>query len=169
LYYTTRLIQTGHGIKVIKGGILLITGSLLASMIATIEGWEIYTTPISMLGVHPATRRFFGYFITLQTLILGALYKRINVKPLLVFIGLASLCLISIYDMHYFPKTHNLFAVVFFLCQPALFYLQYRNKKDPWGLLKMSIFLLMMYATYTGDIPLPVFEFFAYVLLIIFL
>jgi hypothetical protein len=45
-------------------------------MITSVEGWLIVTTPISFLGVHPVTRAPFTYFIALQAMVVGALYKR---------------------------------------------------------------------------------------------
>ena len=91
------------------------TGVLLASMIAGVEGWEFYVTPISVLGTHPLTKKAFSYFMTFQVLIIGALYKRRNVKPFIVFIGLSALSLLSIYDMYYFAHIHNAFAFIFFI------------------------------------------------------
>ena len=75
----------------------LITITLLLTMISSIEGWALLTTPLSALSLNPVTRHLFTYFVTLQALILGALYKRKNVKPLLAFIGIASLILLDIY------------------------------------------------------------------------
>jgi len=138
-------------------------------MTCAVEGWGIYTTPISVLGAHPVTKKSFSYFISLQVLILAALYKRRNVKPFLVFIGLASLILVSIYDMKYFHEFHNFFAAIFFLCQPVVFFLEYRKKKDPYGLTKGAILLLLMVLLLSGILPLPLFELISYALLILFL
>jgi predicted neutral ceramidase superfamily lipid hydrolase len=154
---------------VAKGGILIVTGVLLFSMICAIEGWGIAATPISMLGIHPLTRKSFTYFITFQTLILGALYKRKNVKPILVFIGLASLVLLSIYDMYRFSMMHNIFAAMFFVCQPLIFFLEYYKRKDTYALTKGAILAFLILLTLTGVLPLPLFEMFSYILLILFL
>lgn len=138
-------------------------------MSCAIEGWGIYTTPISVLGVHPLTKKSFSYFITIQVIILAAMYKRKNVKPFLVFIGLASLILVSIYDMKYFNTFHNFFAATFFLCQPLIFFLEYRKKKDSYGLTKGAILLFLMVLLFSGILPIPLFEFLSYALLILFL
>ena len=152
-----------------KGGILLLTIVLLVSMICAIEGWQFFVTPISLLGVHPTTKHVFPYFITVQTLILGALYKRKNVKFIVMFIGLASLVLISIYDMRQYSGLHNLFAIIFFICQPIIFFLEYRKKKDPYELTKMAVLLFFMVLFLAGVLPLPLFEFVSYTCLILFL
>ena len=157
------------GIKVIKGGILLLTGILLASMITMIEEWQIFVTPISVLGVHPSTRQFFSYLTTLQVLILGVLYHQKKVKPLLSYIGLASLCMLSIYDMEVYNRMHNFFAFLFFFCQPIIFYIEYRKYKDPYNLSKVGVLLFLMLLTWLGFLPLPIFEFISYTLLILFL
>ena len=138
-------------------------------MICAVEGWGIYATPISVLGVHPITKKSFTYFISLQTVILAALYKRKNVKPLIAFVGLASLVLVSVYDMKYFNNFHNFFAAIFFLCQPIIFFLEYRKKKDPYGLTKGAFLLFLMVLLLAGILPIPLFEFFSYALLILFL
>jgi hypothetical protein len=157
------------GIKVIKGGILLLTGILLASMITMIEEWQIFVTPISVLGVHPSTRQFFSYLTTLQVLILGVLYHQKKVKPLLSYIGLASLCMLSIYDMEVYNRMHNFFAFLFFFCQPIIFYMEYRKSKDPYNLSKVGVLLFLMLLVWIGVLPLPIFEFISYTLLILFL
>jgi hypothetical protein len=138
-------------------------------MICAVEGWGIFTTPISVLGIHPITRKSFTYFISFQTLILGALYKRKNVKPILMFVGLASLVLISIYDMLYFADFHNFFAAIFFLCQPIIFFLEYKKKTDPYALTKGAVLLFLMVLLLAGILPIPLFEFMSYTLLILFL
>lgn len=158
-----------NGVKVAKGGVLLITIILLLNMSLAIEGWSFYSTPLSLMGAHPATKRYFSYFIVLQTVILSVLYKRRNVKPFLVFVGLASLILVSIYDMKNFSYLHSLFAVLFFLCQPLLFFLEYRKKKDPYELTKGAVLLLLMVLLLSGVIPIPIFELLSYALLILFL
>jgi len=157
------------GIKVVKGGILMLTLVLLASMICAVEGWGLFVTPVSVLGVHPLTRRYFTYFIVIQTMILAALYKRKNVKPILVFVGLASLSLIAIYDMHAFSSFHNIFAAIFFLCQPLIFFLEYYDKKDRYALTKGAVLTFLMILLLADVIPIPVFEFLSYSLLILFL
>jgi len=154
---------------VAKGGILILTIILLVSMICAVEGWEILVTPISVLGITPTTKKSFTYLITLQSVILAALYKRRNVKPLLMFVGIASLTLISIYDMKYFSTYHNFFAAIFFLCQPIIFFLEYKAKKDPYELTKGSILAFLMILVLAGIIPIPIFEFLSYALLILFL
>ena len=157
------------GVKVAKGGVLLITIILLLNMSLAIDGWSFYSTPFSVMGAHPATKKYFSYFIVLQTSILAVLYKRRNVKPFLVFVGLASLMLVSIYDMKNFSSFHNLFAALFFLCQPTLFFLEYRKKKDPYELTKGAILLLLVVLLLSGLLPIPIFELVSYALLILFL
>ena len=158
-----------NGVKVAKGGILLITIILLLNMSLAIEGFSIYATPFSVLGINPATKKYFSYFIALQTLILAVLYKRKNIKPFLVFVGLASLILVSIYDMKYFSTFHNIFAAIFFLCQPTIFFLEYRKKTDPYGLTKGAVLLLLMVLLLADILPIPIFELISYALLILFL
>ena len=152
-----------------KGGILILAGVLLLSMICAIEGWGILVTPISVLGVHPLTRKSFTYFITFQTIILGVMYKRKDVKPVLVFTGLASLVLLSIYDMYEFNVVHNIFAATFFLCQPLIFFLEYYKSKDTYALTKGAVLIFLILLTLIGVLPLPLFEMFSYILLILFL
>lgn len=152
-----------------KGGILILTIVILLSMICAVEGWGIFVTPISVLGIHPTTRTSFTYFITIQTLILAALYSRRNVKPLLVFIGLASLTLISIYDMVNYNRYHNFFAAMFFICQPIIFFLEYKTKKDPYELTKGSVLVFFMILYAAGILPIPIFELLSYACLILFL
>ena len=147
----------------------MVTIVLLFSMICAVNGWGIFVTPISLLGIHPITRTSFTYFITFQTLILGALYNRRNVKPILVFVGLASLVLISIYDMGEHTNYHNFFAALFFACQPIIFFLEYRAKKDPYELTKGAILVFLIILFAAGVIPIPVFEFLSYTCLILFL
>lgn len=142
---------------------------LLFSMICAVNGWGIFVTPISLLGVHPITRTSFTYFITLQTLILGALYHRRNAKPIIVFVGLASLVLVSIYDMANYTGLHNFFACIFFLCQPMIFFLEYKAKKDPYELTKGAILVFLMILFAAGILPIPLFEFISYTCLILFL
>lgn len=138
-------------------------------MTCAVEGWGIYTTPISVLGVHPLTKKSFTYFVTIQAIILASLYRRKNVKPFLMFVGLASLILVSIYDMKHFSSFHNFFASTFFLCQPLLFFLEYRKKKDSYELVKGAILLFLMVLLMSGILPIPLFEFLSYALLILFL
>jgi|TARA_R110002096_G_C14530885_1_gene717689 hypothetical protein len=138
-------------------------------MISSVNGWLLLTTPVSMLGVLPQTSRAFTYFVTFQTLVLGALYKRKNVKPLLVFLGLGSLMLIAIYDMYSFRDIHNIFAITFFVVQPIILYLEYRKRKDYYSLTKVAVLSLLIVLTYIGIIPLPIFEYLSYALLIVFL
>jgi hypothetical protein len=154
---------------VAKGGILVVTIVLLFSMICAVNGWGIFVTPVSLLGTYPATRTSFTYFITFQTLILGALYNRRNAKPILMFVGLASLVLISIYDMKDYTSSHNLFAAIFFICQPIIFFLEYKAKKDPYELTKGAILLFLIILFAAGIIPIPLFEFISYTCLILFL
>lgn len=148
---------------------MLITLILLSSMITSVEGWLIVTTPISFLGVHPATRVPFTYFITLQAIVVGALYKRRNVKPFLAFMGVASLVLLNIYSVNDNLILHNVFAILFFLVQPIIFFLEYRNKKDTYSLSKGAVLIFLALLTWLGIIPLPIFEVIAYALLILFL
>ena len=138
-------------------------------MTCAVEGWGIYTTPFSVLGAHPLTKKSFSYFISLQVVILAALYKRSNIKPFVSFIGLASLMLVSIYDMKHFSEFHNFFAAIFFLCQPLIFFLEYRKKADPYGLTKGSALLFLMLLLLSGILPIPIFEIASYALLILFL
>ena len=138
-------------------------------MTCAIEGWGIFMTPISVLGVHPLTRKSFTYFIALQTMILAILYKRKNVKPILVFTGLASLVLVSIYDMRDFSSFHNMFAAIFFLCQPIIFFLEYYKEKDVYALTKGAALTFLMILLLPDVISIPVFEFLSYSLLILFL
>lgn len=138
-------------------------------MIIAVEGWEFFVTPISVLGTHPITKKYFAYLMTFQVLILGALYKRRNVKPFIVFMGLSSLCLLSIYDMYYFTSIHNFFALMFFITQPLIFFLEYKKSKDSYALTKTSAFLFLILLTWIGVLPLPLFEYLAYILLILFL
>lgn len=147
----------------------MVTIVILLSMICAIHGWGLFVTPISLLGVHPITRTSFTYFITLQTLILGALYNRRNAKPILVFVGLASLVLVAIYDMSEHTNYHNFFAAMFFICQPIIFFLEYKEKKDPYELAKGSILLFLIVLFLAGIIPIPIFEFLSYICLILFL
>ena len=142
---------------------------MLFLMVSSIEGWLIMTTPISFLGVHPATKRFFSYFITLQVLIFGSLYKRRNVKPMLAFLGLASLILLDIYDMETSSGLHNFFAIIFFLVQPIILFLEYKKKGDSLFPTKTVILSGLMVLTALGILPIPIFEFVAYILLILFL
>jgi hypothetical protein len=138
-------------------------------MICAIEGWEIFTTPLSLLGVHPITKKSFSYLLFFQTIILAALYKRRNVKPIIVFVGLASLILISIYDMIYFNSLHNIFAAIFFLCQPLIFFLEYKKDKDYYSLSKGIILVFLMILLVAGILPIPIFEMLSYGLLLLFL
>jgi hypothetical protein len=138
-------------------------------MIIAIEGWEFFVTPISLLGVHPITKKYFAYFMTLQVVILGALYKRRNVKPFIVFMGLSALSLLSIYDMYYFSSIHNFFAFMFFIIQPLIFFLEYKKSKDSYALTKVAVLLFLILLTWIGVLPLPLFEYLSYILLILFL
>jgi len=138
-------------------------------MISSVEGWVLLTTPISALSLHPVTRPLLTYFITLQALIIGALYKRKNVKPLLAFTGVASLVLIDIYSMYSDAFLHNIFAIIFFLVQPMIFFVEYKKKNDMYGLVKGVFLLVLIALAYQGVLPLPIFEFIAYGALIIFL
>jgi hypothetical protein len=155
--------------RVVKGGFLLFTAIMLFLMVSSIEGWLLMTTPISFLGVHPATKKFFSYFITLQVLIFGSLYKRKNVKPMLAFLGLASLILLDIYDMESSNGLHNFFAIIFFLVQPVILFLEYKKDKDSLFPSKVVVLVSLMALTVVGILPIPLFEFVAYTLLIIFL
>ena len=138
-------------------------------MITMIEEWQLFVTPISVLGAHPSTRQFFSYLTTLQVLILGALYHQKKVKPILSYIGLASLCMLSIYDMEVYNRMHNFFAFLFFFCQPIIFYMEYRRSKDPYDLVKTATLLFLMLLTWIDVMPLPIFEYLSYILLILFL
>ena len=138
-------------------------------MISSVEGWVLLTTPISALSLHPVTRPLLTYFITFQALIIGALYKRKNVKPLLAFMGVASLVLLDIYSMHVNIFLHNIFAIIFFLVQPIIFFVEYKKKNDTYGLTKGVFLLVLILLAYQGILPLPIFEFIAYGALIIFL
>lgn len=138
-------------------------------MVASIEGWNIITTPVSLLGAHPATHRFFSYFITFQALSIGALYKRKKVKPFLSFIGLGSLILVDIYDMATYNALHNFFAIVFFVIQPIIFFWEYKSSKDSLFPTKAFVLAMLIVLLLTGWLPLPLFEFLSYTLLILFL
>ena len=138
-------------------------------MITMIEEWQLFVTPISMLGVHPSTKQFFSYLTTFQVLILGALYHQKKVRPILSYVGLASLCMLSIYDMEVYNRMHNFFAFLFFFCQPIIFYMEYRKSKDPYNLSKVGVLLFLMLLTWIGVLPLPIFEYISYTLLILFL
>ena len=157
------------GVRVLKGGHLIITIVLLLTMILSVEGWQLFVTPISALGVIPRTSVFFPYFITFQTLVMGVLYRRKKVKPFLSFVGLASLFLICIYDMYSFRDLHNFFAVLFFAIQPIIFFVEYRRKKDVYALTKFAVLVFLILLGFLGIIPLPIFEFISYSLLILFL
>lgn len=163
------LTYYNNGIRTLKGGYLLITITLLITMISFVEGWMLVVTPISVLGVHPATKVPFTYFITLQAIVLGALYKRRNVKPFLAFMGLASLILLNIYSLNDSVLLHNVFAILFFLTQPIIFFLEYKSKKDSYGLSKGAFLIFIALLTWLGIIPLPIFEVIAYGALILFL
>ena len=138
-------------------------------MISSVEGWVLLTTPLSALSLNPATRHLFTYFITLQALILGVLYKRRNVKPLLAFIGISSLILLDIYSMYYDNFLHNIFAVTFFLIQPIIFFVEYKKKGDTYALCKGAFLSLLIILVWQGILPLPIYEFIAYGALIMFL
>tara|TARA_Y100000310_G_scaffold107663_1_gene106062 strand:- start:95 stop:511 length:417 start_codon:yes stop_codon:yes gene_type:complete len=138
-------------------------------MISSVEGWALLTTPLSALSLNPITRHLFTYFITLQALVLGVLYKRRNVKPLLAFIGIASLILLDIYSMDYNTFLHNIFAVVFFLIQPIIFFYEYKRKGDTYALCKGAFLCLLIILVWQGILPLPIYEFIAYGALIMFL
>ena len=138
-------------------------------MISSVEGWVLVTTPLSVLSLYPATRHLFTYFVTLQALILGVLYKRKNVKPLLAFIGVASLILLDIYSMYYDNFLHNIFAVIFFLVQPVIFFYEYKKKGDTHALCKGAFLCLLIILVWQGILPLPIYEFIAYGALIMFL
>ena len=138
-------------------------------MVLSLEGWSILTTPISFFGIHPATNRLFSYFITFQTLGIGALYKRRKAKPMIVFVGLASLFLIDIYDMESYNALHNMFAIIFFLCQPIIFFMEYRKVKDSLAISKGFVLISLIVLLATGFLPLPIFEVLSYTLLILFL
>ena len=157
------------GIRVIKGGFLLVTIIILWSMTSSIDGWGIITTPISYLGTHPATRQFFPYLITFQSLFFGAMYRRRNVKPFLAFLGVGSLVLISIYDMSSSNVLHNFFAIVFFVCQPIIFFSEYTSSKDSLAPTKGFILVMLILLLCLGILPLPLFEVLSYALLILFL
>ena len=147
----------------------MLTAVLLLSMTCAIEGWGIFVTPLSVLGSNPLTKKSFTYFVTLQTLILAALYQRKNVKPLLVFVGLASLILVSIYDMIEFSSIHNMFAAIFFLCQPIIFFMEYQGSRDKYALTKGAVLSFLMILLLADVISIPVFEILSYSLLILFL
>jgi len=138
-------------------------------MISSVEGWGLLTTPISALSLNPITRPLFTYFVTLQALIIGALYKRRNVKPLLAFIGVASLVLLDIYSMYYDNFLHNIFAVIFFLIQPIIFFVEYKKKNDTYALSKGVFLSLLIILVWQGILPLPIYELIAYGALIMFL
>tara|TARA_Y100001973_G_C5162294_1_gene314206 strand:+ start:892 stop:1308 length:417 start_codon:yes stop_codon:yes gene_type:complete len=138
-------------------------------MVASIEGWGFITTPISFLGIHPATQRFFSYFITFQVLCVGALYRRKRVKPFLAFIGLGSLFLVDIYNMETHNAIHNFFALVFFVTQPIIFFWEYKSKKDSLFPTKGVVLSILIVLLLAGWLPLPIFEFLSYTLLILFL
>ena len=138
-------------------------------MISSVEGWVLLTTPLSALSLNPVTRHLFTYFITLQALILGVLYKRRNVKPLLAFIGVASLILLDIYSMYYDNFLHNIFAVTFFLIQPIIFFVEYKKKSDTYALSKGVFLSVLIILVWQGILPLPIYEFIAYGALIMFL
>lgn len=138
-------------------------------MITMIEQWQLFVTPISVLGTHPSTRQFFSYLTTFQVLIIGAFYHQKKVKPILSYIGLASLCMLSIYDMDVYSRMHNFFAFSFFFCQPIIFYMEYKRSKDLYDLAKTATLLFLMLLTWMGAIPLPIFEYLSYILLILFL
>jgi hypothetical protein len=138
-------------------------------MISSVEGWGLLTTPISALSLNPITRPLFTYFVTLQALIVGALYKRRNVKPLLAFIGVASLILLDIYSMYYNNFLHNIFAVIFFLIQPIIFFVEYKKKSDTYALCKGVFLSVLIILVWQGILPLPIYELIAYGALIMFL
>ena len=138
-------------------------------MISSVEGWGLLTTPISALSLNPITRPLFTYFVTLQALIIGALYKRRNVKPLLAFIGVASLILLDIYSMYYDNFLHNIFAVIFFLIQPIIFFVEYKKKGDTYALSKGVFLCILIVLAWQGILPLPIYELIAYGALIMFL
>jgi hypothetical protein len=138
-------------------------------MISSVEGWGLLTTPISALSLNPITRPLFTYFVTLQALIIGALYKRRNVKPLLAFIGVASLILLDIYSMYYDNFLHNIFAVIFFLIQPIIFFVEYKKKSDTYALCKGVFLSVLIILVWQGVLPLPIYELIAYGALIMFL
>tara|TARA_R100000027_G_scaffold18839_1_gene13619 strand:- start:45 stop:461 length:417 start_codon:yes stop_codon:yes gene_type:complete len=138
-------------------------------MISSIEGWALLATPLSALSLNPITRHLFTYFITLQALILGVLYKRKNVKPLLAFIGIASLVLLDIYSMYDNVFLHNVFAITFFLVQPIIFFYEYKKKGDTYALCKGAFLCLLIILVWQGILPLPIYEFIAYGALIMFL
>lgn len=138
-------------------------------MISSIEGWGIVTTPISFLGSHPATRQFFPYFVTFQSLFFGAMYRRKNVKPFLAFLGVSSLILVSLFDMDNHSVLHNFFAIVFFVVQPVILFMEYRSSKDSLSLTKVVVLVMLIVLLVTGWLPLPLFEFLSYALLILFL
>jgi hypothetical protein len=138
-------------------------------MISSVEGWVLLTTPLSALSLNPITRPLFTYFVTLQALIIGALYKRRNVKPLLAFIGVASLILLDIYSMYYDNFLHNIFAVIFFLIQPIIFFVEYKKKSDTYALCKGVFLSVLIILVWHGVLPLPIYELIAYGALIMFL
>jgi len=134
-----------------------------------VEGWIFYTTPISILGASFATKKPFTYLISLQVMVLSALYKRKRVKPMLAFFGTSSLMLLAIYDVWMYPLWHNMFACIFFIAQPIIFYMEYRKKKDTYSLTKFAIMLFLIILVTTDLISIPIFEFVSYALLIAFL
>jgi len=88
---------------------------------------------------------------------------------MLAFLGLASLILLDIYDMESSNGLHNFFAIIFFLVQPVILFLEYKKDKDSLFPSKVVVLVSLMALTVVGILPIPLFEFVAYTLLIIFL
>jgi len=47
--------------------------------------------------------------------------------------------------------------------------MEYRKSKDPYNLSKVGVLLFLMLLTWIGVLPLPIFEYISYILLILFL
>lgn len=138
-------------------------------MTQLVEGWSFYMTPISVLGSTASTRNSFTFLMTLQSLSLSAFYRHRKIKPLLSYIGTATLMLIAIYDIADYPLWHNLFACIFFIVQPIIFFLEYRKKRDTYSLVKFAALLTLIILVTMGIMPIPIFEFISYALLIVFI
>jgi len=138
-------------------------------MTSSVESWSVLTTPISALSLNHTTRPLFTYFVILQAAVVGALYKKRNVEPILALIGIYSLVLLGVYSMYDNSFLHNIFAITFFLVQPVIFFVEYKKKNNISALVKSGFLAVLTILVWQGVLPLPVFEFITYGALIMFL
>ena len=155
--------------KHFKVGVLVYVTASILTMILSVDGWDIFATPLSILGIKENTKQHFAGFMLIQAMTISVLYYDRIIQPVLGVTAVLALTFIGLFNVIDYPEVHNISAIYFFLVQPIIFFVEYYREKGIESFLKGVILVLLIGLLGTGVMSIPEFEVTSYLLLILFL